>query len=66
MTSKLKRGDVWTVSQGAETSRRPRPVQDDSFDGTLSVTVKPPAPKKPPPADARTLPFLSCLMKILL
>ena len=42
MTSKLKRGDVWTVSGGADYSHKPRPaviVQDDSFDGTLSVTV---------------------------
>jgi mRNA interferase MazF len=42
MTSKLKRGDVWTVSGGAEYTHKPRPaviVQDDSFEGTLSVTV---------------------------
>ncbi len=42
MTSKVKRGDVWTVSGGADYTHKPRPaviVQDDSFDGTLSVTV---------------------------
>ena len=42
MTSKLKRGDVWTVSGGADYTHKPRPaviVQDDSFDGTLSITV---------------------------
>jgi len=42
MTPKVKRGDVWTVSGGADYTHKPRPaviVQEDSFDGTLSVTV---------------------------
>ena len=42
MTSKVKREDVWTVSGGADYTHKPRPaviVEDDSFDGTLFVTV---------------------------
>ncbi len=38
----MKRGDIWTVSGGADYAGKPRPaviVQDDSFDGTASVTV---------------------------
>ena len=38
----MKRGDIWTVAGGANYAGKPRPaviVQDDSFDGTDSVTV---------------------------
>jgi mRNA interferase MazF len=39
---KMKRGDIWTVSGGQDYAGKPRPVvivQDDSFDGTNSITV---------------------------
>ncbi len=38
----MKRGDIWTVAGGKDYAGKPRPVvivQDDSFDGTDSVTV---------------------------
>ena len=38
----MKRGDIWTVSGGQDYAGKPRPVvivQDDSFDGTASITV---------------------------
>ena len=38
----MRRGDIWTVSGGKDYAGKPRPVviiQDDSFDGTNSVTV---------------------------
>lgn len=38
----MKRGDIWTVSAGSGDAGKPRPaviVQDDSFDGTNSVTI---------------------------
>jgi mRNA interferase MazF len=38
----MKRGEVWTVAGGKDYAGKPRPVvivQDDSFDGTGSVTV---------------------------
>ena len=38
----MKRGDIWTVSGGRNYAGKPRPVvivQDDSFDGTDSLTV---------------------------
>lgn len=38
----MKRGDIWTVSGGKDYAGKPRPVvivQDDSFDGTDSITV---------------------------
>jgi mRNA interferase MazF len=38
----MKRGDIWTVSGGADCAGEPRPaaiVQDDAFDATGSVTV---------------------------
>src|SRR5258707_12560764 len=38
----MRRGDIWTVSGGKDYAGKPRPVvivQDDSFDGTGSVTV---------------------------
>lgn len=38
----MKRGDIWTVSGGAEYTGKPRPaviVQDDSFDATASITI---------------------------
>ena len=38
----MKRGDIWTVSGGGDYAGKPRPVvvvQDDSFDGTDSVTI---------------------------
>jgi len=38
----VKRGEIWTVSGGADYSGKPRPVvilQDDRFDRTDSVTV---------------------------
>jgi mRNA interferase MazF len=40
----VKRGEVWTVSGGADYAGKPRPaviVQDDSFAATGSVTVCP-------------------------
>ena len=38
----MRRGEVWTVSGGADYAGKPRPiviVQDDSFDATDSITV---------------------------
>jgi mRNA interferase MazF len=38
----MKRGDIWTVSGGRDYAGKPRPaviLQDDSFDGTDSITV---------------------------
>jgi len=38
----MKRGEIWTASGGKDYAGKPRPVvivQDDSFDGTDSVTV---------------------------
>jgi mRNA interferase MazF len=38
----MKRGEIWTVSDGKDYAGKPRPVviaQDDSFDATNSVTV---------------------------
>ena len=39
---RLKRGDIWTVSGAKDYAGKPRPVvivQDDSFDGTDSITI---------------------------
>ena len=38
----MKRGEIWTVAGGADYTGKPRPVvivQDDSFDGTASITI---------------------------
>lgn len=38
----MRRGDIWTVSGSKDYTGKPRPVviiQDDSFDGTNSITV---------------------------
>jgi mRNA interferase MazF len=38
----MKRGEVWTVTGGADHAGKPRPaviVQDDDFDGTRSITI---------------------------
>jgi mRNA interferase MazF len=38
----MKRGDIWTVSGGADYAGKPRPavlVQDDDFDATQSITI---------------------------
>jgi mRNA interferase MazF len=38
----VKRGDIWTVSGGADYAGKPRPVvivQDDGFDATNSITI---------------------------
>ena len=38
----MKRGEIWTVSGGKDYAGKPRPVvvvQEDSFDGTDSITV---------------------------
>lgn len=38
----MRRGEIWTVSGGADYAGKPRPavlVQDDSFDATASVTI---------------------------
>ena len=38
----MKRGDIWTVAGGTDYVGKPRPVvvvQDDSFDGTDSITI---------------------------
>jgi len=38
----VKRGDIWTVSGGADYTGKPRPaviVQDDDFDATQSITI---------------------------
>lgn len=38
----MRRGEVWTVAGGKDYAGKPRPcviVQDDSFDGTESITI---------------------------
>ena len=38
----MRRGDIWTISGGGGYAGKPRPaviVQDDSFDGTDSITI---------------------------
>jgi len=38
----MKRGEIWTVSGGKDYAGKPRPaviLQDDSFDGTDSITL---------------------------
>lgn len=38
----MRRGDIWTVAGGKNYAGKPRPVvilQDDSFDGTGSITI---------------------------
>jgi mRNA interferase MazF len=38
----VRRGEVWTVAGGKDYAGKPRPcviVQDDSFDGTESITL---------------------------
>ena len=38
----MKRGEIWTVAGGVDYAGKPRPaviVQNDSFDGTASVTI---------------------------
>jgi len=38
----MRRGDIWTVAGGRGYAGKPRPaviVQDDSFDGTDSITI---------------------------
>jgi mRNA interferase MazF len=38
----MRRGEIWTISGGKDYAGKPRPVvilQDDSFDGTDSVTL---------------------------
>jgi mRNA interferase MazF len=38
----MRRGDIWTVAGGTGYAAKPRPaviVQDDSFDGTDSITI---------------------------
>lgn len=38
----MKRGEIWTVAGSGDYAGKPRPaviVQDDSFDGTKSVTI---------------------------
>ena len=38
----MKRGEIWTVSGGIDYAGKPRPaviLQDDSFDGTDSITI---------------------------
>ena len=38
----MRRGDVWTVAGGKDYAGKARPVvilQDDSFDGTESITI---------------------------
>lgn len=38
----MRRGDIWSVSGGQDYAGKPRPaviIQDDSFDGTNSVTI---------------------------
>ncbi len=40
----MRRGEIWTVAGGKNYAGKPRPVvivQDDSFDGTDSITVCP-------------------------
>lgn len=38
----MKRGEIWTVTGGADYAGKPRPVvilQDDRFDATASITI---------------------------
>ena len=38
----MRRGEIWTVSGGADDAGKPRPaviLQDDSFDATASITI---------------------------
>jgi mRNA interferase MazF len=38
----MRRGEIWTVAGGKDYAGKPRPIvilQDDSFEGTASVTV---------------------------
>ena len=38
----MKRGEIWTISGGADYVGKPRPVvilQDDRFDATASITI---------------------------
>src|SRR6516225_4534629 len=38
----MRRGEIWTVSDGPGYTAKPRPVvilQDDSFEGTASITI---------------------------
>jgi len=38
----MRRGEIWTVSDGKDDAGKPRPVvivQDDSFDATDSITI---------------------------
>lgn len=38
----MRRGDIWTISGGTPYAGKPRPaviLQDDSFDGTASITI---------------------------
>lgn len=38
----MQRGEIWTVAGGTDYADKPRPVlivQDDSFDGTASITI---------------------------
>ena len=38
----MRRGDIWTVAGGKDYAGKARPVvilQDDSFDGTVSITI---------------------------
>lgn len=38
----MRRGEIWTVSGGKDYAGKPRPVvilQDDSFEGTASITI---------------------------
>ena len=38
----MRRGDIWTVAGGKDYAGKPRPaviMQDDSFDGTDSITI---------------------------
>ena len=40
----MKRGELWTVSGGADHAGKPRPaiiLQDDAFDVTASITICP-------------------------
>ena len=38
----MKRGEIWTVAGGPDYAGKPRPaviIQNDSFDGTASITI---------------------------
>lgn len=38
----MRRGEIWTVAGGNDYAGKPRPaviIQDDSFDGTASITI---------------------------